>query len=238
MLELEHISFDVPGESGQKEIIRELGYKCEFINLAEYMGGKKKEWLKLAKHVNPKLNPAKLATGVYEGVRMAEYIDEIEALYFKNAGFEAEKGSYKKVYRQFLLKMQIAENKNEIKDAYQTAKQEMNELKQIIPENPVRIGVVGEYFTVMDEHSNQFLQEKLVDLGASVYRFMNVTNCHFRAKETALRPKIREYVQYNMGPTTTWTVNSALAAMELIVVPPQMVPTLYVVFGADGTGRV
>ena len=151
-----------------------------------------------------------LAAGVYEGVRMAEYIDEIEALYFKNAGFEAEKGSYKKVYRQFLLKMQIAENKNEIKDAYQTAKQEMSELKQIIPENPVRIGVVGEYFTVMDEHSNQFLQEKLVNLGASVYRFMNVTNCHFRAKETALRPKIREYVRYNMGPTTTWTVNSAL----------------------------
>ena len=39
---------------------------------------------------------------------------------------------------------------------------------------------------------------------------MNVTNCHCRAKETALRPKIREYVRYNMGPTTTWTVNSAL----------------------------
>ena len=86
----------------------------------------------------------------------------------------------------------------------------MSELKQRIPEHPVRIGIVGEYFTVMDEHSNQFLQEKLVHLGASVYRFMNITNCHFRAKEAALRPKIREYVQYNMGPTTTWTVNSAL----------------------------
>ncbi|HJB83027.1 MAG TPA: hypothetical protein H9711_07750 [Candidatus Mediterraneibacter intestinavium] len=194
----------------QKEIIRELGYKCEFINLAEYMGGKKKEWLKLAKHINPKLNPAKFAAGVYDGVKMAEYIDEIEALYFENAGFEAEEGSYKRVYKKFLLKMQIAENKNEIKDAYQTAKQEMSELKQRIPEHPVRIGIVGEYFTVMDEHSNQFLQEKLVRLGASVYRFMNVTNCHFRAKETALRPKIREYVRYNMGPTTTWTVNSAL----------------------------
>ena len=141
---------------------------------------------------------------------MAEYIDEIEELYFKNAGFEAEEGSYKKVYSKFLLKMQIAENKNEIKDAYQAAKQEMSELKQRIPEHPVRIGIVGEYFTVMDEHSNQFLQEKLVHLGASVYRFMNITNCHFRAKEAALRPKTREYVQYNMGPTPTWTVNSAL----------------------------
>ena len=63
---------------------------------------------------------------------------------------------------------------------------------------------------MMDAHANQHLQEKLSSLGASVYRYMSVTNCHFRAKETALRPKISEYVKFNMGPTTTWTVNSAL----------------------------
>lgn len=194
----------------QKEIIRELGYTCEFVNLAEYMGGKKSGWLKLAKHLNPKMNPARLMAGVYEGVKMAEYLDEIEELYFKNAGFEAEKGSYKKVYRQFLLEMQLAENSQEIKDAYQKAKQEMSALELRIPGNPVRIGIVGEYFTVMDEYSNQFLQEKLVGLGASVSRFMNFTNCHLRAKESTLRPKIREYARYSMGPTTTWTVNSAL----------------------------
>lgn len=194
----------------QKEILRELGYRCEFINLAEYMGGKKKEWLRLAKHINPKLNPAKFVTGVYEGVKMAEYIDEIEAAYFKNAGFEAEEGSYKKVYRQFLLEMQMAENKNEIRAAYQKARQAMSGLAQRIPENPVRIGVVGEYYTVMDEHSNQYLQEKLIRLGASVHRFMNATNCHFRAKASTMLPKISEYARYSMGPTTTWTINSAL----------------------------
>lgn len=194
----------------QKEIIRELGYKCEFINLAEYMGGKKREWLKLAKRLNPRLNPARLATGVLEGIKMAEYMDEIEAMYYRNAGFEENKGSYRKVYRQFLLEMQIAENREEIRDGYQKAKQAMEEIPLRIPEHPVRIGVVGEYYTIMDEHSNQHLQEKLIGLGASVHRFMNVTNCHFRAKETALRPKIREYAQYSMGPTTTWTVNSAL----------------------------
>ena len=31
------------------------------------------------------------------------------------------------------------------------------------------------------------------------------------------------------------TVNFALAAIELMVVPPAMVPTLYVVFGWSGT---
>ncbi|MGI6012081.1 MAG: hypothetical protein ACOX8H_11425 [Ruminococcus sp.] len=194
----------------QEEILRELGYQFEFVNLAEYMGGKKSEWLKLAKRLTPKMNPAKMITGAYDGVKMAEYIDEIEALYYQNAGFEIQKGSHKKVYRKFLLQMQTAENRKEIRDAYQNAKQAMEDLEIKIPEHPVRIGIVGEYFTAMDEHSNQFLQEKLVNLGASVHRFLNVTNCHFRAKESALRPRIQGYVQSNMGATTTWTLNAAL----------------------------
>lgn len=86
------------------------------------------------------------------------------------------------------------ELKEEIKNGYQKAKSEMNRLEIRIPERPIRIGVVGEYFTVMDAHANQHLQEKLSSLGASVYRYTSGTNCHFRAKETALRPKIREYV--------------------------------------------
>ena len=194
----------------QEEILRELGYKCEFINLAGYMGGKKGDWLKLARHLSPKLKVSKLTSGVYDGVKMAEYMDEIEALYYQNAGFEAVKGSFKKVYRQFYLQMQTAENRQEIREAYQKAKQKMSELELKIPEHPVRIGIVGEYFTAMDPGSNQFLQDKLVRLGASVYRFLNVTNCHFRAKEPTLRPRIKEYAKFNMGPTTTWTLNAAL----------------------------
>lgn len=194
----------------QREIIDELGYKCEFVDLSEYMGGSKKNWLKLAKRLSPKLRPAKLLTGFYEGVKMAEYLDEIEGLYYQNAAFELAPGSYKKMYQRFLLDMQTAENLREIKDGYRTAKQAVHDMPLKSVENPIRIGVVGEYFTVMDEHSNQYLQQKLVDLGASVYRFINVTNCHFRANEAALRPKIKEYAKFNMGPTTTWTINAAL----------------------------
>lgn len=194
----------------QKEIIRELGCRCEFVNLAEYMGGKKSAWLKLAKSLSPKLKPAQLTTGVYEGVKMAQFMDEIEEIYYRDAAFEAEKGEFDRIYRQYLMKMQNAENWHEIREGYQEAKSAFHDVKLKTPENPVRIGVVGEYFTAMDPYSNLFLQEKLVRLGASVSRFLNVTNCHFRAKESVLRPRVREYAQYNMGATTTWTLNAAL----------------------------
>lgn len=63
----------------QKEILKELGYQFTFINLAEYRHAKKKEWLKLAKTLNPCLNPAKFAAGVLDAIKMVEYMDEMEA---------------------------------------------------------------------------------------------------------------------------------------------------------------
>lgn len=221
LIEAVHAGADVLLETGglcrldyygelQEEILHELGYRCEFINLAHYMAGSKKEWLRLAKHLSPKLKPAKLIAAFYDAVKMVEYLDEIEALYYKNAAFEQEKGSFKQIHRQFLLDMQTAENHNEIKDAYMRARQAMSSVPLNMPAHPVRIGIVGEYFTVMDAHSNQYIQEKLAALGCSSYRFMSVTNCHFRAKESTLRPRIKEYASYSMGPTTTWTINSAL----------------------------
>ena len=43
----------------------------------------------------------------------------------------------------------MADTKEEIKNGYQKGKSEMNRLEIQIPERPIRIGVVGEYFTVM-----------------------------------------------------------------------------------------
>ncbi|MBB5263597.1 putative nucleotide-binding protein (sugar kinase/HSP70/actin superfamily) [Catenibacillus scindens] len=221
LIEAVHAGADVLIETGglcrldyygelQGEILHELGYSCEFINLAPYMAGKKKDWLALARELSPKLNPAKLIAAFYDAVKMVEYMDELEAFYYQNAAFEEESGRLGKIYRRFLLDMQTAENHGEIKNGYLKARQEMNNVPLNMPPHPIRIGIVGEYFTVMDAHSNQNLQEKLARLGCSTYRFMSVTNCHFRGKESALRPGIKNYVQYNMGPTSTWTIRSSL----------------------------
>lgn len=65
---------------------------------------------------------------------------------------------------QFYLDMQIAETKEEIKSGYQKGKSAVSQLEIRMPERPIRIGVVGEYYTVMDAHANQHLQEKLAVL--------------------------------------------------------------------------
>lgn len=194
----------------QNEILKELGYEVEFVDLAIYMVGKKKDWLKLAKSLSPKYNLAKLMNGLYDALKMVEHLDEVEAYYHKYACYETEKGSFRRIHQKFLRDMQVAETRNEIKEGYMEAIHAMEELPRIEGTSPIQIGIVGEYYTAMDAHSNLNLEEKLINLGCSIERFVSVTNLNLKTKEKTLRPKIREYVNYNMGATVTWTINAAL----------------------------
>lgn len=188
----------------QETILRDLGYQFEFINLSEYQTGKKKDYLKAVRRINPKFNAAKLTAAAVEAVKMAEYIDELEAEYYKNCGFEADKGSYKKAFQQFLDALRAVSSRAEIDAEYRKAKEAFAGIALNKPEMPLRVGVIGEYFTVMDRFSNLDLEQKLADMGVEVHRWMNVSNRNLHySGEKNLNIRIRDLCTYEMGPTST-----------------------------------
>lgn len=188
----------------QEEILRGLGYQFDFVNLSEYDTGKKKDYLKAVKRLNPKYKIAKLTAAALEGVKMAEYIDELESEYYKNCGFEQEKGSYRKALERFLREMDSASSKSEIESGYQKAKDAFAGIPLYKPETYLRVGVIGEYFTVMDSFSNLELEQKLADLGVEVHRWMNITNRNLHySGEKNMNVRIKDLCKYEMGPTST-----------------------------------
>lgn len=188
----------------QEQILRDLGYQFEMINLSEYSTGKNRDYLKALKRINPKMSLPKFTIAVAEGLKMVEYIDEIEEEYYKNCGFEVNKGDYKKVLERFYLAMNLASSRKEVEDAYHEAKREFNRIPLNKPEQPLRVGIVGEYFTIMDAFSNLELEQKLADMGVEVHRWMNLThrNLHYQGQKN-LGVQIEEYCKYEMGPTST-----------------------------------
>ncbi len=131
----------------QEQIIRDLGYNFEMINLAEYTTGKNRDYLKALRRINPKMSLAKFTLAAAEGLKMVEYIDEIEAEYYRNCGFELNKGDYKKALDRFYLAMNMAKSKKDVEEGYREAKREFNRIPIDKPEQPLRVGIVGEYFT-------------------------------------------------------------------------------------------
>lgn len=188
----------------QERIMRDLGYEFDFVNLSEYSTGKKKDYVKALKRINPKLNLAKAAAAVIEGLKMAEYIDEMEAEYYKNCGFEIPKGAYREAIHRFWHDMSTACCREDIEKGYKHAKNRLKDIPLEKPDVPLRVGIIGEYFTVMDAFSNLELEQKLAEMRVEVHRWMNVTNRNLHyAGEKNMNIRIHDLCCYEMGPTST-----------------------------------
>ena len=140
---------------------------------------------------------------------MAEYLDEAESIYYQNCGFEKVRGSYKKLRTKFLSAMETASSRRDIDAAYNRFKRDAAQIPLDKPRNPLRVGVLGEFYTVMDPFSNLNLEQKLADMGVEVHRFMNITNRMLRYRAKNLAVETADYCEYEMGPTSTANIWSA-----------------------------
>lgn len=194
----------------QEQILRDLGYDFSFINLSEYDTGKMKDLFKAAKDFNPHLKFRKVVKVLLEAVKMAEYIDAVTAEYYKNCGFEIQKGSFKKAYKAFIADMYAANTKDEIEQAYTKVRQAFEQLPVSKPSQPLRVGIVGEFYTAMDPFSNYDVELKLAQMGVEIHRWMNVSNMflHYPGEKN-LNVGVKEYCTYQMGPTSTANIKSA-----------------------------
>ena len=188
----------------QKNILKNLGYECDFIDLAEYTTGKKKDYLKALKRIAPHYKPVRLAAVAAESLKMAEYLDEFEEDYYKVCGFEEKKGSCRYIREKFYRELMTAAGRKDIDAAYHKAKDALRQVSLMKTECPLRVGIIGEYFTVQDAFSNSGLEQKLADLHVEVHRWMNLThrNLHYGGEKN-LNVSIKEYCTYEMGPTST-----------------------------------
>ena len=188
----------------QEQILRDQGYRFDFINLTEYDTGNKKDFIKAIKRINPKAKLPRVALTFMETVKMVEHLDEITAQYYENCGFAGDKPAYRRAYQAFLAEMDAVNSRQDLENAYRKAKQAFANLPVQKPLRPLRVGIVGEFYTAMDAFSNFEVEQRLADMGVEVHRWMNLSNrfLHY-AGENNLHVKIQDRCRYEMGPTST-----------------------------------
>ena len=133
--------------------------------------------------------------------KMIEHLDEVNDFYLANAGFEAEPGSFERAREAYFADMRAATNEREIAEAQRKGLDALRALPQHRPARPLRVGIVGEYFTAADPASNLDLERKFLDMGVELHRALNMTNRNLRYNEKNLRAGISEYVQYDPRST-------------------------------------
>lgn len=195
----------------QESILRDLGYEFEMLNFATLTGKPLKEYIGTCKKkVNPDVSVPRGARNMLAVFRMIECLDEANDCYLANAGFETQAGSFERAREAYHDAMRNASCEREILEIHRAGMEAFRALPTERPERPIRVGVVGEYFTAADPASNLGLERKLIDMGVELHRMLNMTNRNLRYNERNLRASVSDYVAYDMGPTSSMTVAAAL----------------------------
>ena len=195
----------------QEKIIRELGHDITFVNLARADREHPKSFLALLSELNPDYSLRKvLHTGITV-VAMLEALDRTQALLNKRVGFEATDGDHDRAFRRFLNDLKNADNNVlAVYRIYNNTKKRMEAIPVNMPEDPIRIAMIGEYYTVMDDYSSHNIEKKMAKYGMYVERWMNVSNTLVHYSAPKRRKVIKDYVKYDMGVTTTSNIGFAL----------------------------
>lgn len=194
----------------QEAILRDMGYEFQMLNFSRGIEQGALGWTKQClKTVNPDINIPAALPKLAATANMAVKLDEARDFYLANAGFEREHGAFRRAWASYMDAQRSATTDRDINEAFRQAMDAMRAIPLDKPDDPLRIGVVGEMFTAIDERSNLGLDEKLLAMGVEVHRMMNLTNRFVRYNEPNLRRGAADYLVYDMGPTSTLTVAAA-----------------------------
>ena len=194
----------------QESILRDMGYEFQMVNFAEVAETSAKQNIEYCKQkVNPDLVVPVAIPKFMVTLEMIECLDRFNDAYLETAGFEANPGECKRMRKAYLADMYRVKNRAELHAAQKRGLEMLDEVPKNVPVDPIRVGMVGEYFTAVDPFSNLHIEDKLQVMGVSMTRMMNMTNRNLRYNEKNLRASISEYAQYDMGPTSSLTIAAA-----------------------------
>ena len=200
----------------QEQILRDMGYDFTMLNFSH---GIEQGYIGWGKEVLRMVNPdIAIPNGVKQLLacgHMLTLLDSARDFYMANGGFEREPGAFRRAWEGLMDAMRAAATKAEIDEAYRAGMEEMRAIPLDKPADPVRIGIIGELYTAIDENSNLGLDEKLMDMGVEVHRTLNFSNRYTHYNEENLRRTIAEYAEYDMGPTSTMTLAAAKKYAEM-----------------------
>ena len=167
----------------QKEILKDAGIDMEIITLDASKGGIAgvqeligKIRRIIPKETSPQKNLMRMPAIMARAVKMAERIDELEMLTFKIRAHELERGSVDRVYRHFRESALQRFGSGELNNLLKETEEILGKIKQDQHANPLRVGIVGEIYTGIEQSASFRIQERLGSMGVEANRKVTVSN--------------------------------------------------------------
>lgn len=198
----------------QKQVLSDLGYESEMIVLFDYAPNTKRLYKSLSE-INPDL-PQEKFDAVFETVaKVTSDMDKLADFMRRNMAFEVNKGEFEKSYKAYLS--EIANTKNAI-EAESIGMEYKTKIKSIAinkPDRPMRIGVIGEIYVVIEPFLTCGLEKWLAGHGVEIIRPGDLSSMAAGLFNVAEQiDNSGGYVKYNIGATANDVIAQAYKLMN------------------------
>lgn len=184
----------------QEKILNDLNYDFKMINLVSEGKMRITRIHKMIKQIDPKYNRLKALYYTFITLKMIKYMDKIDDYIRQNIGFEINKGSFEKLKEEMLIKFSKVKNYHELKVLYRNYKKRFENIKVYKRDDRLKIGIIGELYTIMEPFSNYFLEKELASHNIEIKRFTNVDYLFLRKKKRMKKYlKRSKYIKYSCG---------------------------------------
>ena len=192
----------------QEQILKDLGYKFEFINFIKDNHVSINNIYKFSKKMNPKLNRLKFFYYLLNTAIMIIIMDKLGKYPRENMGFEIEKNSFINTEKELFKELKGKINSIKLLKIYIKYKHKYKKIIINKPENNLKIGIVGELYSIMEPYSSSNIERKLANMGIEVHRFTTLTYLLFikKFKLKYYLKKGRKYLKYHLGADGTESV--------------------------------
>lgn len=193
----------------QEKILVDLGYDFEFVNFIENNHVSINKIYKYAKKINSKLNYFVFIYYLIITALMIIIMDKLSKYPRENLGFEINKNDFLNTEKNFLKELKTTKItiftliKIYLKYVHIYKKIKINK-----PKNCLKIGLVGELYSLMEPYCSNNIEYKLASYGIEVHRFTTLTYLLFLKKFNIKRllKKGKKYLKYHLGADGTESV--------------------------------
>ena len=159
----------------QEQILRDLGYDFEFVNFIKDNRVSLLNIYKYAKTLNPKLNIFTYAYYLINTALMVIIMDKLGNYPRENMGFELEKNSFINTEKKFFKELTVKPNPIKLIKLYYKYKKIYKNIPVEKPSNCLKVGLVGELYSLMEPYCSCNVERKLAMKGIEVHRFTTLT---------------------------------------------------------------
>lgn len=157
----------------QEQILHEQGYKVELMKFSVSEGNKLLGFLRVFKRMSNNASWPKVISAYRFGMAKLHAMDQIERLVLKTRPLELEKGACSRLFKESLDAIDAASDSATLKRAKQEYIEKLEQLPQKTDYDPLKVGIVGEIYVVLEPFANMDLEAELGKLGVEVKRTLS-----------------------------------------------------------------